>query len=124
MIIRIDASDALPVYEQIRQQMTRLVASGQLHVGERLPTIRQLASDLGIARGTVERAYDQLATDGVVVQNGRAGTIVNDRPVIPDHQEVAAAAETFAITAVQAGMTDDEAIDAVRKAIRSVEGWS
>jgi DNA-binding transcriptional regulator YhcF (GntR family) len=124
VIVRIDASAALPVYEQIRQQVTLLVASGQLRTGERLPTIRQLATDLGIARGTVERAYEHLATDGVVDQKGRQGTVVSDRPLRVDNDTLAVAAETFAVTAVQAGASEAAALAAVREALRAVTDWA
>lgn len=123
MILRIDATAALPVYEQIRQQVTLLVASGQFRTGDRLPTIRQLATDLGVARGTVERAYEHLVADGLVVQKGRGGTMVSDQKVTPDAGVLAAAAEAYAVTAVQAGATEQDAVDALRRAMRDVTDW-
>ena len=66
MLLRVDADLPLPVYEQIRVQVARLAVSGQTAAGTRLPTIRQLASDLGLSKGTVERAYELLEGDGVV----------------------------------------------------------
>jgi DNA-binding transcriptional regulator YhcF (GntR family) len=55
MILRVDPSSAVPAYEQIRAQMRLMIASGTLAEGTQLPTIRQLASDLGLAKGTVSR---------------------------------------------------------------------
>ena len=57
MILSVDPDRALPVYEQVREQIKRMVAAGTLQAGTRLPTIRQLAADLGLAKGTIERAY-------------------------------------------------------------------
>ncbi len=52
MIIAVDPDHPLPVYEQVREQVVRMVAAGTLQAGVRLPTIRQLAQDLGLAKGT------------------------------------------------------------------------
>ena len=57
MIVEVDVASAVPPYEQLRSQIVDLVAVGSLPVGARLPPIRQLAGDLGLAPGTVARAY-------------------------------------------------------------------
>ena len=66
VILEIDPRSAVPPYEQLRQQVTALVLGGALETGDRLPAIRQLANDLGLAGGTVARAYRELESDGVV----------------------------------------------------------
>ena len=66
MILEIDPRSAIPPYEQLRQQVTALVLGGALEAGDRLPASRQLANDLGLAGGTVARAYRELESDGVV----------------------------------------------------------
>ncbi len=76
MILEIEASSPVPPYEQIRAQIAELAASGALPEGSRLPTIRQLAGDLGLAPGTVARAYRELESDGVVLSRVRHGTTV------------------------------------------------
>ncbi|MDH6180032.1 GntR family transcriptional regulator [Microbacteriaceae bacterium SG_E_30_P1] len=68
-----DASSALGIYQQFRG----LVASGQLGAGERLPTVRQSASDLGVAPGTVAKAYKMLERDGFVETRVGSGTRVS-----------------------------------------------
>ncbi|MFJ6532826.1 GntR family transcriptional regulator [Microbacterium sp. NPDC091662] len=67
-----DANPALDIYRQLRG----LIVSGQLGAGERLPTVRQTASDLGVAPGTVARAYKMLEGEGLVVSRTAAGTRV------------------------------------------------
>ncbi|MGQ0678332.1 MAG: GntR family transcriptional regulator [Actinomycetota bacterium] len=57
MILEVDPRSATPPYEQLRQQVTALVRAGALAEGAGLPAIRQLANDLGLAGGTVARAY-------------------------------------------------------------------
>jgi regulatory GntR family protein len=62
----------VPISERIVQIAT-MTATGVLEVGARLPTIRQLAKDLGVAGGTVARAYRELEADGVIETRGRHG---------------------------------------------------
>jgi DNA-binding transcriptional regulator YhcF (GntR family) len=121
VILTVDPTRALPVYEQIREQITRMVAAGTLRSGTRLPTIRQLSNDLGLAKGTIERAYELLESDAVVQTRGRLGTFVQPMTVTPKRDRIEAlraAADAVAIVARQLGATDDEAIDAVRHACR------
>ncbi len=74
--IFIDLATATPPYEQVRTQIASLIAVGQLMPGTRLPTVRSLAADLGVAAGTVARAYKELEAAGLVVTNRRQGTVV------------------------------------------------
>ena len=74
MIVSVDLDSPLPPYEQIRAQITTMAASGVLPPGSRLPAIRQLAADLGLATGTVARAYRELEAAGVIITRGRHGT--------------------------------------------------
>src|SRR5690625_7305039 len=78
--IRVDLTSGVPPYEQIRGQVTALVAAGVLTEGERLPTVRDLASDLAVATGTVQRAYRELEASGVVTSRRRLGTVVAQVP--------------------------------------------
>lgn len=76
MIVRIDAESPIPPYRQLVDQMLALIAGGALAVGQRLPPVRQLAADLGLANGTVARAYRLLEEAGVLETRGRQGTFV------------------------------------------------
>jgi GntR family transcriptional regulator len=76
--LRVDLDAATPVYEQIRAQVAALVAVGALGPGDRLPASRDLARDLGVAVGTVQRAYRELEAQGVVRSRRRAGTVVTE----------------------------------------------
>ncbi|CAN7497876.1 GntR family transcriptional regulator [Microbacterium maritypicum] len=67
-----ETNPALDIYRQLRG----LIVSGQLGAGERLPTVRQTASDLGVAPGTAARAYKMLEGEGLVVSRTAAGTRV------------------------------------------------
>jgi GntR family transcriptional regulator len=76
LIVEVDAQSPVPPYEQLRVQIATLAASGVLRGGDRLPTIRQLAGDLGLAAGTVARTYTELEAAGVIATHGRRGTFV------------------------------------------------
>ncbi|TCJ22350.1 GntR family transcriptional regulator [Microbacterium sp. PI-1] len=69
-----ETNPALDIYRQLRG----LIVSGQLGAGERLPTVRQTASDLGVAPGTAARAYRMLEADGLVISRTAAGTRVSE----------------------------------------------
>ena len=81
--ITVDLASATPPYEQIRSQISSLVAMGELAAGSRLPTVRSLAADLGIAAGTVARAYKELEAAGVVEPRRRGGTVVTGWALVP-----------------------------------------
>ncbi len=122
MILEIDPGSAVPPYEQLRQQLTALVLGGALAPGTRLPAIRQLANDLGLAGGTVARAYRELESDGVVTTHGRHGTVVAAEPHRPGPPaELLAAARGHAAQASSAGASLDDALTAVRVAFASGE---
>lgn len=85
-MVEIDIHGASPPSEQIYQQLLGLILAGRLVPGERLPTVRQLAHDLGVAPGTVGRAYKQLEAESLVSTRSRGGTTVSHsaRSIAPD----------------------------------------
>ena len=91
MTLEVDPSSPIPPYEQLRQQITALVLANALAPGDRLPSIRQLANDLGIAGGTVARAYRELESDGVVATRGRHGTVIEGPPRGPARRQTCSA---------------------------------
>ena len=90
MIVSVDPASAVPVFEQLRAQIERLILAGQLEPGHQLPAIRHLATDLGLARGTVAKVYEALVRDGLVTTSGRHGTMVAVRPEPAREAHVAA----------------------------------
>jgi len=121
-VLRIDLSRPVPPYEQLRGQIAGLVAAGELPPGSRLPSVRQLAGDLGLAPGTVARAYSELEAEGLLVTRQRGGSFVAE-PAPKEGadparlQALAAAADTFVATARQLGLGDEAAEAAVRRAL-------
>lgn len=78
--VRVDATDPTPPYEQLRTQLADLIAGGVLTSGSRLSPVRQLAADLGLATGTVARAYRELEAGGFVTTRRGGGTTVSADP--------------------------------------------
>lgn len=120
MILHVDPHSAVPPYEQLRAQVSGLVATGSLVPGTRLPSIRQLAGDLGVAPGTVARAYRELEAAGVVLSRGRHGTEVvgpaTSSGAAPHTAHLDEAAAAFAAAAARSGSGVDQAVAAVRRA--------
>ena len=115
MIIRVDTDSPVPAFEQVRSQVAAMAGSGVLPVGARLPTIRQLARDLGIAPGTVGRAYQELEREGVLVTRGRHGSFVADTKAISGSEaDIDQATEALAIKGYQLGLTADQLADRLR----------
>lgn len=78
MLLEIQFSQATPPYLQIVEQISRSVASGRLQSGEALPSIRQLAEKLKVNRNTVDKAYRELESRGVVeIRRGKGAYVVD-----------------------------------------------
>ncbi len=82
-MISIDLSSTVPIVEQLRAEIRHAIASGQLAPGDPLPTVRQLADDLGINLNTVARAYRLLESDGLVSSIRGRGSIVRSAQEAP-----------------------------------------
>jgi len=121
MIISIEPDSHVPPYEQIRSQISMMAASGVLPRGSRLPAIRQLASDLGLAGGTVARAYRELEQQGTIATRGRHGTFIEKgRPSSVVKTELDTAARSFAVRATQLGAELSDAVDSIKRAFKTI----
>jgi DNA-binding transcriptional regulator YhcF (GntR family) len=123
VIVTVDPDSPTPPFEQLRVAIRQLVATGALPVGSRLPTVRQLASDLSLAPGTVGRAFRELETEGIIESRGRHGTHVKGAPKRPQAAErgrrIREAAAAYAAIAAELAVDPDSAIDYVRTAVTS-----
>ena len=116
MRIVVDPSSGVPPFEQVREAIRGQVDSGELEPGFRLPPVRSLATQLDLAANTVARAYKELEALGVVETRGRAGTFVAGAGVERSLRE---AASSYVASVRALGVTDAEALDAVRRALGS-----
>jgi GntR family transcriptional regulator len=112
---RLDARSGVPVYRQLIDQVLGGIASGALHPGAQLPTVRQVAVDLAINPNTVMRAYRELEIRGVLETQQGTGTFIAQQDVKPDEVErrrrLQQLAGEFAARAGSAGFTLDELIE-------------
>ena len=104
----------MPPYEQLRPQVASPASSGELPAGTKLPTVRALAADLGLAPNTVARAYKELEADGVVVTEGRRGTFVGSGA--PAGAVDADLVTAYVAAARRAGLTLPQATNLVERA--------
>lgn len=115
--VSVDLTAPEPPFEQVRAQLAGLIARGTLAEGDRLPTVRGLAADLGLAVNTVARAYKELEAEGLVTTRSRAGTVVAAGSQPLDVALNRSAAD-YAILAARAGLSESAAVDRVRAALR------
>ena len=106
--LEIDAASATPPFEQLRAQLADGIRAGAIAPGERLPTVRRLADDLGLAVNTVARTYRELEAEGLVETRGRNGTVVSWSPD-SGTRELEQAAAAFAARARALGVAPDAA---------------
>lgn len=104
----------MPPFEQVRSQIAAQITAGYLVDGERLPSVRGLAEELGLAAGTVAKAYQLLEEAGLVHTARGAGTRVVRPAEVPT--AVTEAAHALAVAARRAGLSPDQAVTAVRDA--------
>ena len=89
----LEEQSALPLYRQLYDRVLAAVAAGTLSPGDRLPSARAMAKELGVARGTVELAYSLLASEGYLLALGQKGTVIN-----PELQKPVSAATVLPVS--------------------------
>lgn len=87
MIIKINMQSDTPIYLQLRNEIVKGIGQGILEPGESLPTVRQMANDLGVNTMTVSKAYQLLKTEGYLETDRRKGTTIAypDSSASPNH---------------------------------------
>ena len=86
--ISINYRDPRPIYEQVRDGLRRLIVSGTLPLGEKLPSVRELSTQLTINPNTIQRAYRELETEGYICSvAGRGSYVCAQIPDDPARQD-------------------------------------
>ncbi|WP_158885278.1 GntR family transcriptional regulator [Amycolatopsis anabasis] len=116
MNLSVDSDSPVPPYEQVRSALAGQINDGTLPVGAKLPTVRKLAADLGIAPNTIARAYRELEEAGLIETRGRAGSFVGASGDESRERARQAAAE-YAATARRLGLSPGEALAIVTAAV-------
>jgi GntR family transcriptional regulator len=116
--LRIDPRDAVPIWKQIEDSLRRMVAAGALAPGAPVPSVRDLARDLGVNPATVSKAYQGLCDAGVLEVRRGAGTFVSGTPPArlrgERTRELKEAASRYVSVAATIGADVEEALDQVR----------
>jgi DNA-binding transcriptional regulator YhcF (GntR family) len=123
--LTIDRSLEDPVYQQVADQVRRLVSSGALGPGTTLPSVRRLAGDLGVNLNTIARAYRVLESEGFLVIRDRAGVVVAAPAEKVDgsaHVKLLDEMRTTLARLRQAGVTTEELLKVVRREVLAMEG--
>lgn len=106
--LKVDPESDRPPFDQLRTQIIDGVRDGRLTAGMRLPTVRDLAGQLGLAVNTVARSYRELESAGIVETRGRSGTFVAS--IDASGAAMAAAAQTYAGVVRSLGLTKSDAV--------------
>jgi DNA-binding transcriptional regulator YhcF (GntR family) len=112
----LDPASAVPTFLQLRAQLIDLVRSGALKPGTRIPTVRALAEELGIAPNTVAKAYRHLEADGILETRGRNGSFISPQGDATERKAQEAAA-AYATRVRQLGISSKDALRFVRDAL-------
>lgn len=112
----IDSRSPTPPFEQLRQQVIERARTGMLVPGDKLPTVRGLAEELGLAANTVARAYRELEHDEVIETRGRKGSFLAASGDV-GHQQAQLAAVAYADRVKSLGLDADEALSIVKAAL-------
>jgi DNA-binding transcriptional regulator YhcF (GntR family) len=113
-LVVLDHQSAVAPFEQVRAQLAAAIETGVLQPADRLPTVRALAADLGLAVNTVARSYRQLELVGLVETNGRHGTFVASDTSVERRQAVIEA-RSFVGRMRQLGIGEAEMIAILRR---------
>ncbi len=109
----LDPDSPVAPYEQIRAQIASAITGGVLQPAVRLPTVRSMAAQLGVAVNTVARSYRQLEREGLVTTRGHHGTFVAAETPVAHHQAVMEA-RAFTVRMRQLGIGEAEMLAILR----------
>jgi DNA-binding transcriptional regulator YhcF (GntR family) len=120
LIIAVDEHSPVPPYEQVRAQIANAISQGELGPEERLPTVRQLAADLGLAANTVARSFRELEASGLLETRGRHGTFVAGAPS-ESRRQAERATRDYTRHMRQLGLNSLEILATVRREVESAD---
>ena len=114
MILNLDFSSDVPIYAQIKEQIIKSIASGDLKLNESLPSVRNMAEEIGVNLHTVNKSYNLLKDEGYINIDRRKGAMVNNLPLDKKDENVEKIKSTLELLTAQSyllGMSREEFID-------------
>lgn len=123
--ITIDTDSGIPLWLQLRNRLIYLIASGKFSTGDKLPTVRELAVELGVNYNTVSKVYQDIERDGYIVSRRGRGTFVAERG--PDEaraakSEVEFLADEFIRQCRELGVPRQDIADLVKERLAAEGG--
>lgn len=111
----IDLQSRTPIYEQLYKRVVELTVKKQLCPNDKLPSVRELAKELGVNPNTVSKAFQNLERDGIIYSLAGRGSFISDKNGDIIKQNAADNFKTAAKEAMTAGLSSDEMTDIVNK---------
>ncbi len=117
-MIQIDYRSPKAIYEQVRDELKKLIMKGILKEGEKIPSVREIAGSLSINPNTIQRAYHELESEGFIYSVKGRGNFVSPRKEAEDSdrtEELLKMFSSYAAELLYLGVTEDELIERIRK---------
>lgn len=124
MILKLDFNSDKSIYIQITEEITKAIALGKLKINESLPSVRNMAENIGVNLHTVNKAYNQLKDDGLLNIDRRKGALVANLPMKEDNKLKKSVQEDLSILTSKSylsGMTKEEFLTLSSKLFDSYE---
>lgn len=121
-MLNLDFRDARPIYEQVRDGLRHLMVTGAIQEGEKLPSVRALASSLAINPNTIQRAYEALEAEGYVCSVPGKGSFAAPRAGVDEKrkEDLLSRFDALGTELLWMGLTAEDLADRLRKLERSV----
>lgn len=125
MFLTIDFNSDTPIYIQLKQQIIEGIASGEIKEGESLPSVRQMAEDIGINLHTVNKAYTLLKNDSFILMDRRNGAVINKKENMIQNEYIDKLTEDMTPIVAETfcrGIGEREFLDTCQKIFRNYSG--
>lgn len=118
MILNLDFNSDVPIYTQIREEIIKAIANGDLKLNESLPSVRNMAEEIGVNLHTVNKSYNLLKDEGYINIDRRKGAIVNNLPLSKNDLNISKINSMLDLLVAQSylmGMSREEFLDYTNK---------
>lgn len=124
MILNLDFNSEKPIYIQMREEIIKSIANGELEINESLPSVRAMAEEIGINLHTVSKAYNLLKDEGYINIDRRKGAIVNELPIDKtkeNFENIKGQIELLVAESYLKGIKEDEFVDLCKNYFNNYE---
>lgn len=125
MFIQIEPQSDVPIYEQVTQQIMEVIARGEMKPGDTLPSVRNLAADLGVNMHTVNKSYHELEEKGIITIRAKSGAIIRsagERALTPEQlQQIEKSLKPIVVEGMVLGATSDQIEHMMKKVFSDLQ---